>query len=429
MSDADTTKRLGSSFVGGFRIDLRCLVLKVLEGPDKDMVVRVTHDLVRIGKSRDSDLVLTDPAVSRNHAEIRVTEGGLALRDVGSTNGTFVKEMRVTEVVLERSFHCRVGDTVLAVEVRNDPRLALEGDEESLGGMFGKSPPMRRLFGVLRAVATAPVTVLVQGESGTGKELVARTVHELSKRPGPLVVFDAATTDANLVGSHLFGHVKGAFTGADAPREGAFRRAHTGTLFIDELGELPLDLQPRLLRALENREVTPIGSDVPERVDVRVVAATHRDLPTMVARGEFREDLLHRLSVVRVEVPPLRDRLEDVPALIEGLRKRQAIDLELSREAHEALCLHHWPGNVRALRNQLERLAALCRGRCVTVEDLDLPQAPPELVAVSAVDPEKVRILAALKRNRGNKARTARELEMSLSTLKRRVSEYEAEDL
>ncbi len=297
---------------------------------------------------------------------------------------------------------------------------------------------MRELFGLLQAVAPTPVTVHISGESGSGKEEVARTLHELSGRSGPLVVFDASVMDKEMMRDDLFGHVKGAFTSAVGSREGAFRRAHKGTLFIDEIGELPLELQPRLLRVLETREVTPIGTEKSVRVDVRVITATHRDLATMVAQNAFRADLFYRLSVVPIKVPALREIKEDVPLLVEALCERLGIECRLSREALTVLQGYSWPGNVRELRNVLERMAVLCRGREIRAEDVALPAAPAVDVDVSSSqtpesvpkgraqvwEMEKRIILEAMARNRNNKTAVARELGIPLSTLKRRLKEY-----
>jgi len=326
----------------------------------------------------------------------------------------------------------------------------------------GHSKRMRELFGLIRAVASTPTTVLINGESGSGKELVAKTLHELSGRRGPLVVFDASVTDPEMVRNDLFGHVKGAFTGASGQRDGAFRRAHGGTLFIDEIGELSIDLQPRLLRALESREVSPVGSDQPVRVDVRVVAATHRNLEAMVQEGQFRADLFYRLSVVPVRVPPLREIAEDIPLLVDSFIKRLELDVQVSPGAMEIMQNYHWPGNVRELRNVLERAAALKQGEEIREEDLHLPtqegasfayapptpqQAPPSVQPATPSgqevnefgeprtlpssasrsqlrDMERQMIMETLRRNGNNKSAAARELGMPLSTLKRRLKDY-----
>ena len=434
----DRTLRIDESGRRSVRLELETLRLRVLEGPDAGAMASFCIPVIRVGSAGSNDLVLHDDTVSRFHAEIHVQAGGLRLRDLDSTNGTFVGDLKVTEVELEPGRSCRFGATLVSLESRTEARVSPVGDEGALGDLVGRSQAMRDLYGLLRAVAPTDATVLVQGESGTGKELVARTLHARSGRAGPLVVFDAATTDPEMVRGDLFGHEKGAFTGAERPRTGAFRAADGGTLFLDEIGELPLDMQPRLLRVLETREVQPMGADRPVPVDVRVVAATHRDLATMVAEGRFREDLYHRLAVIPLRVPALRERLEDVPALIEHLLGRLGKRLEFSPEARRALETHPWPGNVRALRNTLERLAVLVQGRRVELADLALPAAgtatAPSPVpgggpgtSLDLEEVERRTIEAALERCGGNRTHAARELGMSLATLKRRLRRYRGE--
>jgi len=297
------------------------------------------------------------------------------------------------------------------------------------GPMVGAAPTTRELFGLVRAAAPTGVGVLITGESGVGKELVARALHELSGSRGPFVVFDAATCQADLVQSRLFGHRAGAFTGAKGPREGAFRAAQGGTLFLDEIGELPLELQPNLLRALENREVLPLGADRPVPVSCRVVAATHRDLEALVAAGRFRQDLFHRLAILRVRVPPLRERPEDLAVLLPHLGAALGHPREFEEDALRALEAHLWPGNVRELRNLLEALPVHSPGGPVTVGDLEaagvavpasLPPPPGTLEST-----ERAAILAALERCGGNRSRAARELGISRVTLWRRLRDWE----
>lgn len=308
--------------------------------------------------------------------------------------------------------------------------------------IVGTSAPMRGLFDAIRAAAPSAATVLVQGESGSGKDLVARTLHKLSGRAGPFVVLDASVQDRAMMRDDLFGHVKGAYTGAAAPREGAFRRADRGTLLIDEIGELSLDLQAHLLRVLESKEVTPVGSDCAHRVDVRVITATHRDLGAMVSRGGFRSDLYYRLSVIRVRVPALREISEDIPRLARHLLSQLPRPCPVCPEAMEVLTHYSWPGNVRELRNALESAAARCGEGEIRTEHLHLdtrdptlgsvegtsfPRRIPELERPEIPQPillEKLKLLAifaALSRNGFNKAKSARELGIAESTLRREI--------
>jgi len=422
------------------RIELECIVLEVISGREAGLRTKLSQPSIRLGSATGNDVVLTDSTVSRHHAQIRITTQGLVVRDLGSTNGTFCDGVRVIEAYLRPDMTCALGEAQLRVTREFEARHYEVGQEQSLGSLVGASAPMRELYGLLRAVAPSSATVLISGESGSGKEVVARTLHQLSGRLGPLVVFDASVTDPEMVRNDLFGHVKGAFTGAAGPREGAFRRAHGGTLFIDEIGELPLELQPRLLRALESREVVPVGSDEPTKVDVRVVAATHRDLNAMVRQGDFRSDLFFRLSVLTVPVPPLRSIKEDIPLLVGNLAQQLGFRCQLSVAAIEALSRYHWPGNVRELRNVLERAAVLCRDPEIRPEHLRLPESQPEPPTQDAVradwaatasdaqphlrDLERNMIQQALARNGNNKSAAARELGISLSTLKRRVAQF-----
>ncbi|MBK1716055.1 sigma 54-interacting transcriptional regulator [Thiocystis violacea] len=425
----------------GRKIRLERIELDILSGPDAGREIRLTLPSVRIGTAPDNDVMLTDRTVSRHHAEILMTRDGLLLRDLGSTNGTSLNGLRIKEVFLEPATILALGSTQMRIGAGTEERTYEISKENRLGSLVGGAELMRELYGLIEVVAPTPTTVLITGESGSGKEMVASTLHELSGRHGPLVVFDASVTDPEMVRNDLFGHIKGAFTGATGPREGAFRHAEGGTLFIDEIGELPLELQPRLLRALESREVVPVGSDQPVKVDVRVVAATHRNLEAMVEDGRFRADLYYRLSVMSLRVPPLRDIKSDIPLLVRNFADKLGLPCRLSPEAEAALRAYHWPGNVRELRNVLERAAVLCRGGDIRPEHLRLldvasPQvgarieSPLDSSASAANSPAQIKAMErrmigeAMARNRNNKTAVARELGIPLSTLKRRIAEY-----
>lgn len=429
--NASGTMRIPAIAGSRDQLHLKAIELAVISGPDAGLQLSLSLPTIRIGTAPDNDIILKDRTVSRHHAEIRMTPQGLSLRDLGSTNGTYVNKLQVTEAFLEPGTECMMGYSCLAIQQKTQERPIEITQADRLGPLVGATPQMRELYGLIRAVAPTPVTVHITGESGSGKELVARTLHELSGRGGPLVVFDASVTDPEMVRNDLFGHVKGAFTGAAGSRDGAFRQAHEGTLFIDEIGELPLDLQPRLLRVLESREVTPIGSDKPLRVDVRVITATHRNLAAMVEAGTFRSDLYYRLSVVPVPVPPLREIRDDIPLLIRALGCQLSMNCRVSPQAMVALQRYSWPGNVRELRNVLERAAILCQGREIEAQDLRLPgtaNAPPPSAPLRTRsqmwEMERQMILDAMVRNNYNKAAAARELNIPLSTLKRRLKEY-----
>ena len=318
------------------------------------------------------------------------------------------------------------------------------GTVERFGRVAARSAPMHDVMSTLRRVARTDVTVTLVGETGAGKDILAHTVHaESARAAGPLVVFDCGSVAANLVESELLGHERGAFTGAVTTHAGAFERAHGGTLFLDEIGELPLALQPRLLRALESRCVRRVGGKVDNRVDVRVVAATNRDLRAEVAAGRFREDLFFRLAVVVVDVPPLRRRLDDLPELVLGLLADLGRpDLRLSAAALAALRAHPWPGNVRELKNVLSCAVAFVDPH-VTILDrnhLRIHTPPPEVrglpggddfgtdsfpLAGQALDRiERAAIMQTLRQAAGNKAHAARSLGIAVSTLYEKLKKY-----
>ena len=353
--------------------------LIVIEGPDQGRELSVERARVTIGRSLICDLVLADKAVSGTHCEIIANEKGVLLKDLGSTNGTTINDLRIREVWIRPGTVIRAGQTSLRYEAgEGEVEIDLSHDERYFD-LIGKSVRMREIFAVLSKVAPSDLTVLVRGQTGTGKELVARALHSGSRRKEqPLVVQDCSAIPENLIESTLFGHERGAFTGATDRRKGSFEQAEGGTIFLDEIGELSLALQPKLLRVLENREVKRVGGEKTIPVNVRVVAATNRDLRAMVNEGTFREDLYFRLSVVTVELPSLAERSEDVPLLaetfLEEFSKRRFPGedgrLTISKGAMARLKSYPWPGNVRELRNTLERAAFLADESELTVKDL-----------------------------------------------------------
>lgn len=328
---------------------------------DKDGFVDLKHGRIVVGTAATCGLKLNDPRVSRAHAEFAVTERGIAVRDLQSTNGTYYLGNQLIEAVLKPGARLRMGTTEIILLPRNE-RADVEPDEAtSYGRLKGVSPKMRQVFSVLRRLEGHDVPVLILGETGTGKELVAQTLHEQSaRRDGPFVVLDCGSVPAELVDSELFGHAKGAFTGANHERVGLLEQASGGTLFLDEIGELPIDLQPRLLRALDTKRIRRVGENRYRSIDVRVVAATHRDLGDSIHRGRFREDLFYRLAVVRLTLPALRERPEDIPVLAQVLAAEIGDgDAELPDDVLNLMSAHEWPGNVRELRNVVHQLLAL----------------------------------------------------------------------
>jgi DNA-binding NtrC family response regulator len=311
-------------------------------------------DPVVVGRDPGAQIVVADAEVSMAHCELRAVTEGILVRDLGSTNGTFVGPFRVHEGVVRTATSVTVGRTSLLVEPSAEHRVDV-GWADGFGPLVGRSPRMRRVFGVLERIAPTPLSVLILGETGTGKEVVAKAIHEASPRARqPFVVVDCGSIPPTLAESILFGHEKGAFTGADQRRKGALAEADGGTLFLDELGELPLELQPKLLRALSEKQVKRVGGSAFEPIDVRVLAATRRDISAEMNAGRFRSDLYFRIAQVRIELPPLRERPGDIPQLVESVCRKAG------RAEHAAavvgwiqqnLAAHDWQGNVRELVN------------------------------------------------------------------------------
>jgi two-component system response regulator GlrR len=316
-----------------------------------------------VGTDPDCDLRLRDSAVSRHHARFTVSTQGVLVRDLDSKNGTYVGGIEVREAYVTSATFVRIGGTTIRLRVIGAPADVPLFAGASFGGALGGSLVMRALFAQLLRAAQSSETVLITGESGTGKELLARAIHDASPRKeGPFVIFDAGSVAPNLLESELFGHVRGAFTGANAARPGLLSQANGGTLFLDEIGELSLDLQPKLLRALEARQFRPVGSNTWQPFDARIVAATNRELGAAVTSGQFREDLYFRLAIIRARVPPLRERKEDIELLVERFLASKLpprTTLDLPPGALSLLTSHDWPGNVRELKNAVTRLSVL----------------------------------------------------------------------
>ena len=339
-------------------------VLTVVSGPGAGARFPI-EDLgtrrVLVGQSVACDVKLEDRAVSRRHAAIELDSLGVRVTDLDSTNGTWVNGVRVRDAYLPPNATVQVGSTALRVDLDGTSHVLPASEEASFHRVIGASPEMRRLYPTFARLAATNVPVLIEGETGTGKEALAESLHEAGpRRAGPFVIFDCTTVSASLVEAELFGYERGAFTGADATRKGLFEEADGGTLFLDEIGDLDLALQAKLLRALEKSEVRRIGASKWIRVDVRVLAATRRDLDREVQARRFRDDLFFRLAVARIELPPLRRRQGDVSLLartfwvmLGGDEAKLPPDLLLRFEQYG------WPGNVRELHNAVARHIAI----------------------------------------------------------------------
>jgi DNA-binding NtrC family response regulator len=362
---------------------LRSIRVEVTAGPDAGLAVTGTE--VTVGTARDNGAVVTDPTVSRYHLELSPAPGGILVEDLHSTNGTSIGAIRVERAVVPPGTSLQVGGTQLRVsDAAAAPVEVHDGD--SLAGLRASSSVMRRLFVAIERVARGAAATLVAGESGTGKELIARAIHDLGTRAArSFVTIDCGALSANLIASELFGHEKGAFTGADRQRIGAFERANGGTVFLDEIGELPASEQASLLGVLERRKFRRVGGSQEIAVDVRVISATHRDLRAEVNAGRFRLDLYYRLAVVAIRVPPLRDHAEDIPLLVEHFLRQlghagPVVDV-IPEATMASLRSHSWPGNVRELRNAVEAILTIG-----VPSDLDeVPRADQARDLVSAV--------------------------------------------
>lgn len=378
----------------GATLHLRRCTLTAVADPHQEW--SFDKEEIRIGSMDDNDIVLRDDTVSRYHCRIVQDDTGYVLMDQRSTNGTFVNKVRVREAFLKPGCIVSVGQSQLRFNASEEEVHIVPSRADRCGHLIGGNARMREIYSIIEKIAPTATTVVIDGETGTGKEVVAQTIHSLSPRQkGELVVFDCGAVPPNLIESELFGHEKGSFTGAMMTRQGLFELADGGTLFLDELGELPIDLQPKLLRVLEQREVRRVGGAKPIKVDVRIVAATNRNLEDEVKAGRFRQDLFYRLSVVRLNLPALRERTDDIPMLVnhfltngnynKGPNGAQRIR-GFERDAMLALQNYPWPGNVRELVNVVERAISFCDGDTVHAHDLPdyirsaRPNARPESV-------------------------------------------------
>ncbi|WNG25791.1 sigma 54-dependent Fis family transcriptional regulator [Cystobacter fuscus] len=339
-------------------------------GPDARRELPLEGTLL-VGTQVEGGLRLSDPTVSRVHLELQARPEGVRVRDVGSRNGTWSLGVRIHEVTVAGEARFTLGKTTLLVLPEPTEEASEPAPLTTFGRALGQSAAMQKLFGVLGRTARSSFSVLLLGETGTGKELLAEAVHRASPRSNrPFVIVDCGAVVPSLIESELFGHAKGAFTGAHTERQGHLVQADGGTVFLDEVGELPLELQPKLLRVLESGTVRRVGDNAAKDVDVRVVAATHRDLKAEVAAGRFRADLYYRLAVVPVRVPALRERAEDIPLLARHLFQQAGQpDFPLTEELVQRLVGYDWPGNVRELRNFVHRVLA--------AGDAELPDTKP----------------------------------------------------
>ncbi len=405
-------------------------VVRIVELPGERAVARLSRSDLAVGTDETCRIRLASLRVSRVHCWIYRRGDRVFVRDAGSKNGTFINGIRITEAEAHLPAHVRVGD----VELRLESESAARVPEDVAPYIIGRSAAIETLLSHIERFARAEAPVLITGESGSGKELVARALHERSPRgPKPFVAVNCGALAPTLIESELFGHTRGAFTGASERRLGAFVAAAGGTLFLDEIGELPLHLQPMLLRVLETREVRAVGDDRPTAVDARVVAATHRDLRAAVQQGRFREDLFHRLTVLKIAVPPLRERGRDIELLAQHFARTLAADrrVVLSPGALDRLNAHPFPGNIRELRNVIHRALYVSDCDTIMARDLDLEPLASEadlapIRDLSAL--ERSALLHALRETRGSRSEAARRLGVARSTVYRKMAALGIDD-
>jgi DNA-binding NtrC family response regulator len=392
-----------------------------------------------VGKDPGNTLVIQDRFLSGRHLEVRRREAGFHVRDLNSTNGTYLDGVRLFEAEVPLNTVLRVGEAELLFEP-----LSPGPGPAPFQGIVGTDPAVRHLVEWVKRVAPSNALVTVLGESGTGKELVARALHACSPRAEqPFIPINCAALTPSLVESELFGHEKGAFTGADSKRRGAFEEANGGTLFLDEVGELPLEVQAKLLRVLESGEVKPVGTNRPLHVNVRVVAATHRELALWARQGRFREDLYYRLSVMPVVLTPLRSRRGDIRLLAEHFIRAHAPQGQAPKLTPAALArlqAHSWPGNIRELRNVLQRALLMRQGPQLEANDITFEEPSHRAPADTDTPPlelpegvtleqmmerlERQLVESTLRRCHYHKDRAAKELGLGRSTLFKKLREW-----
>lgn len=397
--------------------------LTVTAGPDKGLTIPLGLSSIVIGSSGECDLVLHDPAVSSRHARIEMDSRGYVLKDMRSKNGIRVGGVAIYEMPIVSATTFQLGTTMLQITPTGGQDEVELGQNRQFGDLIAHSVKMRAVASTLERLAPNDITILLEGETGTGKDVAAQAIHSASaRRDGPFVIFDCGAQSSELVASELFGHVKGAFTGATENRLGALSEAEGGTIFLDEIGELPLELQPLLLRALEAKETRRVGGSQTFRHNVRVVAATNRNLREEVRAGRFREDLLYRLAVASVKLPPLRERREDIPRLAQHFANDEGATL--TPELMALFIAHEWPGNVRELRHMVSRAAISSDPEFVAPQIEKDPKPLPEARRLATEDFERSYVEQVLARASGNVTQAAKFAGVSRQMLTRLLSKH-----
>lgn len=407
-------------------------LLLITDSSDKVSRIIMKKKKIVIGTAKDCQVVLNDSYVSSHHLQIAATDRGFLVQDLDSTNGTWVSGAKIKEMYLKDGEKIKIGKTQILVSLKQDQKEELVPfSEDHFCGMVGKTQNMKYLFSKIQKVAATDMTTLILGETGTGKEMIARAIHDLSeRRKKSYVTINCGAMTPQLIESELFGHEKGAFTGAEKQHIGVFEQAQDGTLFLDEIGELPLDLQTKVLRVLEYKTLRRVGGDREIQVDVRIIAATHRNLMNEVKNENFREDLFYRLYVLPLLVSPLRERKDDIPMLIAHFLKLFGKEhFQIDDEAMKVFQKHSWPGNIRELKNTLMRAIAFSENDIIQSKDIEIIRIPSTKTKreVRSVEEEIARIEEALQKTNGDKDEAAKLLGIGRSTLFRKIKQLEIE--
>ncbi|MBI4042721.1 MAG: sigma 54-interacting transcriptional regulator [Deltaproteobacteria bacterium] len=411
------------------------LTLEIVS-PGEEKKRKVTFEAsdlpIAIGSASDCKVILADPYVSKLHCELFCESGKIFVRDLKSTNGTKINQVQIKEAApLNSKDEIYLGKTTILFSIQRKSEKIGEIPVASLSefeGMITNDPKMHQIFRLIHKIAPSKETVLITGETGTGKELVARAIHQKSGVRGPFIPLNCSAIAPELIESELFGHIRGAFTGAEKTRMGAFELASHGTLFLDEIAELPYSLQSKLLRALEYKEIRPVGGDAAKKVDLRIVAATHKDLKEEARLNSFREDLFYRLYVLHIHLPPLRERKEDIPLLAKKFAQQIQPDVELAERALQKLQNHAWPGNIRELQHVIKRTLLMSEGEKIDIlhwKFFDYAEKIEPLGENATLDEiEHYYLLRALRKCNWNKREAARMLGVANSTFHDKIKRH-----
>ena len=396
--------------------------------PDQEPVrLSFNKPEILIGTHSSCDLSVADRFVSKKHCKIILKDNLCTILDMGSTNGTFVRGIRIDQLTIPLSGRFCIGETEIRYSVEHTSDPSERPCASTMDYIAGNGRDMRKVFSLIEKVSQTDVTVLINGESGTGKELTAREIHNLSSRNlGPFVALNCGAIAPSIIESTLFGHEKGSFTGAFETHCGVFEQAQGGTLFLDEIGEMEINLQTRLLRVLEEKKIKRLGGREEIPVNFRLIAATNKDLLSLTKEGKFREDLFYRLFVFPITLPPLRKRAIDIPVLAQHFLKSEFSEPpKISDEALEKLQKHSWPGNIRELKNLMTRLALTSDSGAIDADDIEFIGAPISHDAEEKMDNhEKEIILNILKKTGGNKTKAADILGIARSTITYKINRY-----